>query len=524
MNTINWKKLLSRSVEDADIISKIPKHQKHIDDLLDYDGRISIDGEAYTTDVLKLLYMEALDNVCSSAVLDLLSSIDGSDAREGLVNDVFLDLAIEQHKKTRFLSELKKFTSSEAQSCDGQIKPEKLSLYAVEDALASMGLEIKLNLVTKRIEVSGYGSEALYELYSRSNILNVLPLLLRDHLKSEGVTGLGQGTKLIEQYLLIIADQNRYNPIHEMFEEYENDDEGTVAVLCAMLGIYDEFDMLLVKKWLIQCVALAYNNLEKPVSAEGVLVLQGPQGCGKTSFFRRLAIRPEWFTEGAVIDVRNKDSVISSLSTWICELGEIDCTLKREQSALKAFITRPLDRIRFPYAAAESELPRITSLCGTVNPDKFLNDLTGARRYWVVKVENIVKDKLFTMPDEEIMELWGYVYHAYKENPEGFRLTDEERKKLESRNRAHNCELKYEAEVLELLDFSLPVEYWSEVKPARLAGFMGSTNASQVGKILSKLADEDERIKKNKSNRCNSYTIPLKEGIVRTFRNINSGR
>lgn len=525
MEKYNWKKILSRSVEEADALSKIGRHQKNIDNLLDYDGQVSLDGESYTTDMLKLLYLEAEDNVCSSAVIDFLVSLDYPRVRDGIVNNVLLDMAIAQHKKTEFNSLLKRAVKNGLKNGltdENPVMPSRLCQYLVEDKLLELGLKVRLNLVTKRIEVSGFGSESLFELYSRSNILGILPTILLDNLRSDGVTGMGQGTKLIEQYIFNIADKNRYNPIHEMLEEFENDDEGNLAVLYTLLGINDEFDRLLVKKWFIQSVALAFNDLENPISAEGVLVLQGSQGCGKTSFFRRMALKPEWFTEGAVIDVRNKDSVISALSTWICELGEIDCTLMREQSALKAFITRPLDRIRFPYAAAESELPRTTSLCGTVNPDKFLNDLTGARRYWVVSVENILKKDLFSLTDEQIKDIWGFFYHLYKEDKNAFRLTDDERGQLESRNRSHNCELKYEAEVLELMDFSLGREYWSKVNPARLAGFMGNVSAVQVGKILSKLAQDDDRVEVINTNNKKQYIVPLKKGIYKEIKHNES--
>ncbi|MBR1730947.1 MAG: hypothetical protein IJ725_00730 [Ruminococcus sp.] len=513
MQNINWKKLLKHSVEEADALSAISRHQRNLDTLSDYEGRVYIDGEFYNSDTLKLLYIEAVDNVCSGAVLDLLTSLDSSDIRDELINEVFLDLAIEQHKKTRFISELNKALKKRSAGYESPAEVKKLCQYTVEDVLSRLGITVRLNLATKRIEVDGLGSEALLELYSSSNILSVLPTVILDQLRADDIKGLGQGTKLIEQYLFNIADINRYNPMPEMLEKNENDDEGVPAYVGAILGLSDEFYIALVKKWFIQCVALAYNTPDNPVSAEGVLVLQGAQGCGKTSFFRRMALKSEWFTEGAVIDVRNKDSIISALSTWICELGEIDCTLKREQSALKAFITRPLDRIRFPYAAAESELARNTSLCGTVNPDRFLNDLTGARRYWVVQVDSIAKKALFSLKDDEIQHIWGYFYHLYKENPDGFRLSEEERERIEGRNRRHNCELKYEAEVLDLLDFELEEDYWSEVRPSALAGFMGKVPAVQVGKILSKLAEDDKRVKVIQKHKTRTYVVPLKKSV-----------
>ncbi|MEE3428729.1 MAG: VapE domain-containing protein [Ruminococcus sp.] len=518
MKKLNWKNLLERSVEEADALGKISSHQKYIDRLYDYEGRIIIDGDSYSVDVLKLLYLEAYENVCSPAVLDLLSSFDKRDTAEELVNDILLDLAVTQKKKTRFLGELSRYFRKKQPAKIYRGSFEKLSQSSVEDALSELGLTVRLNLVTKKIEIGGSGSDYLFEIYSRANILNVLPIIILDHLVERNVRALGQGTKQIEKYLFNIADQNRYNPIHEMFEKHENDDEGNLSVLYAILGITDEFDRLLVYKWFLQTTALAFNKIDNPISTEGVLVLQGKQGCGKTTFFRKFSLNPEWFTEGAVIDIKNKDTIITALSTWICELGEIDSTLKREQSALKAFITRPIDRIRFPYAPAESELVRNTSMCGTVNPNEFLNDTTGSRRYWVVAVEDIEVKYLLKMSSEDIKNIWGYFYHKYKENPDGFRLSFEEQETLGKRNNRYNCELKYEAEVLDLLDFNLPERDWIKVTSAKLAVFIQGASAVQIGKILSKLSDTDERIVKDHSGNGRFYYLPVKKRLYDTLK------
>lgn len=514
MKKLNWKNLLERSVEEADALGKISSHQKYIDRLYDYEGRIIIDGDSYSVDVLKLLYLEAYENVCSPSVLDFLSSFDKRDTAEELVNDILLDLAVTQKKKTRFLGELSRYFRKKQPAKIYRGSFEKLSQSSVEDALSELGLTVRLNLVTKKIEIGGSGSDYLFEIYSRANILNILPIIILDHLVERNVRALGQGTKQIEKYLFNIADQNRYNPIHEMFEKHENDDEGNLSVLYTILGITDEFDRLLVYKWFLQTTALAFNKIDNPISTEGVLVLQGKQGCGKTTFFRRFSLNPEWFTEGAVIDIKNKDTIITALSTWICELGEIDSTLKREQSALKAFITRPIDRIRFPYAPAESELVRNTSMCGTVNPNEFLNDTTGSRRYWVVAVEDIEVKYLLEMSSEDIKNIWGYFYHKYKENPDGFRLSFEEQETLGKRNNRYNCELKYEAEVLALMDFSLPEEMRLKVTSAEIARFIPSSNAVQIGRVLTKLSDEYDEIEINRLNKRRQFIVPLNKYYV----------
>ena len=74
--------------------------------------------------------------------------------------------------------------------------------------------------------------------------------------------------------------------------------------------------------------------------------------------------------------------------------GEIDSTLKKEQSALKAFLTSPEDDIREPYAKKSIRRPRTTSFCASVNPYMFLKDSTGNRRFWVIHTEKIQIHKL----------------------------------------------------------------------------------------------------------------------------------
>jgi hypothetical protein len=73
----------------------------------------------------------------------------------------------------------------------------------------------------------------------------------------------------------------------------------------------------------------------------------------------------------------------------IVELGEIDSTFKRsEVSALKSFLSRQVDEIRMPYARAALKRPRVTTFAGSVNTLQFINDVTGARRFWPVQLRD----------------------------------------------------------------------------------------------------------------------------------------
>lgn len=221
------------------------------------------------------------------------------------------------------------------------------------------------------------------------------------------------------------------------------------------------------------------------------MVLQGEQGLAKTSFFRVMTPFPRWFVEGAIIDMSAKDSLITALSGWITELGELDSTLKKEQMSLKAFVTRPEDRIRMPYARRDTRAPRRTSFCGTVNPKDYLKDETGSRRFWTVPVTHIDKKALFTLPHGWVDQLWFQTYNLYQADPGFFRLDDQEIKELQSDNREFEAPLPYELELRELLDYSLPVSQWEWWRTGELSRLMpGNADAGRVGRALKRVRDD----------------------------------
>lgn len=493
----------------------------------DYSDRVTIQGEERFSS-LAAVYCIAEKNILSSTVFKFLRELDDTEVINELSNNELLNLAEKQKKKTPFRNEIKRILSErkklekqvEIQMIQEEFLKKKASMPSyyckqlnqcvVESVLSeSLNIRVMLNQVTKKIDVEGNGKAPLLKLYSESNLINALPLLILDECKACDVSDTKGSLKLIQSYLFNIADINRYNPIHDMLDEHKNNNPENLERIYKILNLQASFDKLLVKKWLIQTVAFAFATYDNQVSTEGMLILQGKQGLAKTSFFRVIAGNPLWFNEGVCIDVSNKDSLIKAVSAWISELGEIDSTFKKDQSALKAFITSPLDRIRLPYAAAISDMPRTTSLCGTVNPDKFLKDDTGNRRYWVIHIDNIDKKLLFGLSKEDVFNLWGYVYSLYLEDNKGYLLNDVEREMVELRNLDYMTERKYEAEIRYILDFTKPVDKWEWVEPAHIAQYFRTVSAEQIGRVFSAIAKEERAVQKKRTCTGVAYYLPI---------------
>ena len=289
----------------------------------------------------------------------------------------------------------------EYDEAEGHKKKKKKGFTAddLRQTLSKINLKVLYDVVIKKTRVNG-----LSEKYSEGNAANLLPGFIKDYLNSHGISC--SRADLLD-FLNIIVEENRYNPVQDMLLSTTWDKNNRISsLLNDIMCITAELDKVLVRKWLHQCVAMALNDEKRPLSAAGVLVLQGEQGIGKTMLFSKLAVYREWFADGQSIDMSNKDNIIDATSRWITELGELDSTLKHEQSALKGFLTSNIDTYRMPYAKASTTMPRRTSFCGTVNPQEFLNDETGSRRFWVVNVDNINLKGVLALNEDWAKQLW----------------------------------------------------------------------------------------------------------------------
>lgn len=389
----------------------------------------------------------------------------------------------------------------------GRHEGDQLSEDITAAALQAFHIQARKNLITGKAEITG-----MPEKYSREEAVNTLPVFLMDKLKAVGVKGVNRTS--VSNYLANIVDVCRYNPVLDMLHQTVWDGENRLPELLRILTVSPgSFHGLLIKKWLIQCVALAHNTPGHSQAADGVLVLQGEQRIGKTHLFRRLAIREDWIAEGVSLDMRSKDDIIRATGAWITELGELDSTLKREQASLKAFITQRVDSIRAPYAQAETDRPRRTSFCSTVNPGVFLRDDTGGNRWWTVPVGDLDTEALISLPDSWFIQLWAEVMTWWQQAPQSFRLTRTEQQELGVANRDYQEMLSGEEELRLLLDFDLPQERWvrysaSEIKKRFFCGDPIST--IQIGKLLAKIAREDRRVKRVCTHQVKRYLLPFK--------------
>lgn len=292
------------------------------------------------------------------------------------------------------------------------------------------GILLKYNLINKEVEASGTFNSIRNDLLTDIYTLNQ-------------VKGLNMSREEVSYSIEKIAKENSYNPFIDYLEANRNNNHNIIIEVFNCLNIDDEYKVrkdfycTLLKKWALNVVRTAHNTLKKGYETQGVLVLQGPQGCFKSTFFKSLMPNNQWFKGGKSLDPTSRDSIKENTKYILVELGEFDSTLKGDQAKLKAFITNDSDEYRSPYARYEEKYPRITTYCATVNRKDFLKDETGTRRYWSIPVESCNIEKL---KEINMDEFWGAVYDLWLSDKVKYYLTKEENYLLATNNIDFNVE------------------------------------------------------------------------------------
>ena len=158
-----------------------------------------------------------------------------------------------------------------------------------------------------------------------------------------------------------------------------------------------------------------------------MICLIGGQGAGKSTLFRLLAIKDEWFSD----DLRrlDDDNVYRKLQGhWIIEMPEMLATVNAKRvEEVKSFISRQKDNYKIPYETHPQDRPRQCIFVGTSNTLDFLPlDRTGNRRFAPVTVhmENVEKHILEDEAEARqfIDQVWAEMMDFYRKNPH-YKLT-----------------------------------------------------------------------------------------------------
>ena len=279
------------------------------------------------------------------------------------------------------------------------------------------------------------------------------------------------------------AMYNRKNPVMEWICSRPWDGVVRINAICEAVmcddTITEEFKETLLLKWLVSAYAAVSRKDGDDFRTRGVLVFQGDQGIGKTTFLRNLCGAAHggdvrWFGEGLTLDPENKDNILNAQKFWIVEMAELENTTKRSMPALKALLTNPSNTVRLPYAKAATTIWSRTVYAGTVNQKDLLPDITGNSRFWCLPV--------LTFGDIghiDMQQVWAEVKH-FKDKGLQWWLDSGEEAQLDINNREYMVSSPVDDLLAEKLDWEAgEPRYWPQKTCTVILKECGMQNPTQ---------------------------------------------
>ena len=273
---------------------------------------------------------------------------------------------------------------------------------------------VRYNILTERIDIVKPLWWSKQTATLNDTDLNYLMLYLED---KYGLTS----EKKIQKAISIIADCNKYHPIRDYLNSLEWD--GTERIRYALTRFLGAED----SEYTYQCLRLfmlgAISRVFKPgCKFEVMLCLVGGQGAGKSSFFRLLAVKDEWFSDD--LKKIDDDNVYRKMQGhWIIEMSEMIATANAKSiEEIKSFISRAKETYKVPYEIHPADRLRQCVFGGSSNTMDFLPlDRSGNRRFLPIMVHpekaevHILENEAASRAFVDMM--WAEAMFIYQNSP-----------------------------------------------------------------------------------------------------------
>ena len=229
-----------------------------------------------------------------------------------------------------------------------------------------------------------------------------------------------------------------------------------------------------------------------------MICLVGDQGAGKSTFFRFLALKDEWFSDD--LKRLEDENIYRKLQGhWIIEMSEMLATANaRSIEDTKAFLSRQKDTYKIPYDRFPRDFPRQCIFVGTTNSLQFLPfDRSGNRRFIPVRI-NAEKAEANLLTDEAASrayfeQAWAEMMEIYRsEETHPLTLPEEMRDHLKTLQKEYMPEDPREGVLLSWLEDKAPdyvcsLMIWQEA--FREPGRPKTWDVREINETMNRLPD-----------------------------------
>jgi predicted P-loop ATPase len=299
--------------------------------------------------------------------------------------------------------------------------------------------EFRNNVLNGKVEFRPKGDADFRPLTERAQNSIVLDML-REGLDNEG------NPKTLCQLYLHSEAVPVYDPIRDYLEHLPQwDGHNHVADLFNRLpGITSEQAGYLAV-WLRSAVA-HWMQMDTLHGNECVPTLIGSQGCGKTTFLRRML--PQHLRQYYLdhLNLSNKfDKEMALTNNLLVNLDELDAIRPSQHAALKQTLSKSKVNGRPIYGASQEDRARYASFVATTNNPHPLTDATGSRRYICLQIPE--RQYINNVGEIDYDQLYAQVLHEVQDEKAPYWFTNEEVARIQELNQNY-MEQKDMAEIV----------------------------------------------------------------------------
>ena len=227
-----------------------------------------------------------------------------------------------------------------------------------------------------------------------------------------------------------------YNPVLAFLNDLPQwDGQNHVTRLFSRIPGISSEQLAYLSIWLRSAVA-HWLQLDTMHGNEVVPVLIGAQGCGKTTFLRRLL--PQHLRQYYLdhLNLSNKfDKEMALTNNLLVNLDELEAIRPSQHAALKQTLSKNKVNGRPIFGRAQDDRPRYASFVSTTNNPHPLTDATGSRRYICL---TIPKGQLIdNSGDIDYEQLYAQVLYEIRELEAPYWFNNEEVARIQQLNLAY---------------------------------------------------------------------------------------
>jgi predicted P-loop ATPase len=349
--------------------------------------------------------------------------------------------------------------------------------------------------------------------YNRENWCDAAESRLKFYLEKE--YDLVTSVDNINHICNIVSEDHSYHPIKEYLESTSWD--GTSRISTVFIDFLGSVDNVYTRSVAVVSFVGAVARVYNPgVKFDTCTVLVGKQGTNKSKFLSKMAVNPDWFTDG-VVTFDGKDFYESIQGKWIIELGEGTAFQKSIKERTKQAIASQQDFYRKPYARNPEIRKRQCVFFGTTNNYDFLKDETGDRRYYPIDVnpQKATKSVDYDLNDEYIAQLWAEALFMFQQG-ENIYIQDRNVLDLaEQEQRKHFDESPLQSDIYNFLEILLPRDWYSMNLESRRIYIRAVQNGEDTSRSLGRAGAYRRDKVSVKEILCELYGYELNQTIDR---------